>query len=337
MLYRSTTIRHPSGVSLKTPLLVPSFSSRGFRFDKKDRSEIRDVFINTAEILTESMLVSAYDIAHGHLPRPERFPCTPSLIIVDSGGYETGADHDYSSIYRHVHNSKAWSLKQFQDVLDVWPSRIPAIFVNYDKNSVGQTLDKQLTGATKLFSRYPNQMHTFLLKPTGRCKGLLRNTVKLLEPVVKDLGGFSIIGITEKELGHTMLDRMETVAVLRGILDKAGVKSPIQVFGALDPLSSCLYFLAGAEVFDGLTWLRFAYVGGQCVYPHNYGVLSAGVDGHDDFIQSKMFSDNYSELRKLQLAMRDFASTNSFAKLKPHDEFFQSAYDSLVGRIGGGV
>jgi hypothetical protein len=120
MLYRSTAIRHPSGVSLKTPLLVPSFSSRGFRFDKKNKSEIRGVFTNTAEILTESMLVSAYDIAHGHLPEPARFPCTPSLTIVDSGGYETGADHDYSSIYRHVHKSKAWSLKRLQSVLDAW-------------------------------------------------------------------------------------------------------------------------------------------------------------------------------------------------------------------------
>ncbi len=337
MLYRSTTIRHPSGVSLKTPLLVPSFSSRGFRFDKKDRSEIRDVFINTAEILTDSMLVSAYDIAHGHLPKPERFPCTPFLTIVDSGGYETGADHDFSSIYKHAHKAEAWSLKQLQKVLDTWPARIPAVFVNYDRDSVGQTLSRQLTNATKLFSRYPNQMHNFLLKPTSRCKGLLRNTVKLLEPVVKELGAFSIIGITEKELGHTMLDRMETVASLRGILDKVGIKSPIQVFGALDPLSSCLYFLAGAEIFDGLTWLRFAYAGGQCVYPHNYGVLSAGVEGHDDFIQSKMFSDNYSELRKLQLAMRDFASTNNFAKLKPHENFLHEAYDSLVGRIGGGA
>jgi hypothetical protein len=108
MLYRSTTIRHPSsGIILKTPLLVPSFSSRGFRFDKNDASEIRKVFTNTAEILTESMLVSAYDIAYGHLPKPHKFPCTPFLTIVDSGGYETGADHDYSSVYRHVHKTKA--------------------------------------------------------------------------------------------------------------------------------------------------------------------------------------------------------------------------------------
>lgn len=337
MLYRSTMIRHPSGVSLKTPLLVPSFSSRGFRFDSKNKSEIRSVFTNTAEILTESMLVSAYDIAHGHLPKPQRFPCTPSLTIVDSGGYETGADHDYSSIYKHVHKTKRWSLKQLQKVLDDWPPRIPAVFVNYDKDSVGQSLDKQITAAANLFSRYPNQMHNFLLKPTSRCKGLLRNTVMLLAPLVKEISSFSIIGVTEKELGHTMLDRMETIAILRSVLDKGGINSPIQVFGALDPLSSCLYFLSGAEVFDGLTWLRFAYVKGQCVYPHNYGVLSAGVDGHDDFIQAKMFSDNYSELRKLQLAMRDFASTSNYAKLTPHEEFFRAAYDSLVGRVGGGA
>ena len=95
------------------------------------------------------------------------------------------------------------------------------MFVNYDKDSVGQTLKKQLANASKLFSRYPSQMHNFLLKPAARCEGLLRNTIMLLEPVVKEFSAFSIIGVTEKELGHTMLDRMETIAVLRGTLDKS--------------------------------------------------------------------------------------------------------------------
>ena len=37
MLYRTSTIRHrDSGVPLKTPLLIPSFSSKGFAKSKKD-------------------------------------------------------------------------------------------------------------------------------------------------------------------------------------------------------------------------------------------------------------------------------------------------------------
>ena len=42
-------------------------------------------------------------------------------------------------------------------------------------------------------------------------------------------------------------------------LDDAGVGIPIHVFGSLDPLISPIYWLAGAEIFDGLTWINMAY------------------------------------------------------------------------------
>lgn len=163
MLCRSSTLRHPSGVTLRTPILVPSFSSKGFRVDHSGKSEIKDVFINTAEILIESMLVSAYDICYGHLPKPNRFPCTTTLTFVDSGGYETGTDHDYSAIFRHDHTVEKWDLKRLHGVLDSWPDRIPAVFVNYDKGSAGKAVAQQIKDAHSLFVRYPKHLHNFLM------------------------------------------------------------------------------------------------------------------------------------------------------------------------------
>jgi len=341
MLARSSNLRHPSGITLRTPLLVPSFSSRGFRFNREGVSEIRDVFRNTAEILTESMLVSAYDIKYGHLPNPSRFPCRPSLTFVDSGGYETGMDHDYSAVYSYDHKTKKWDLRSYQAVLDSWPDWIPAAFVSFDKNSAGKSVARQIEGADALLSRYPDQIHTFLLKPTRRCHGLLQNTVNAAQPQLKEFAAFQIIGVAEKELGRCMLDRMETIAKLRRGLDAAGVSAPIQVFGALDPLSSSLYCLAGAEIFDGLTWLRFSYKDGQCVYSHNYGVLHVGIDQHDDFVRSKVFSDNYSFLRDLQLCLRNFVTDYDFAKLDlrvlPYGDLLRRALDSLRTRLEGDI
>lgn len=337
MLCRSTTLRHPSGAALRTPLLVPSFSSKGARFDNKGKSEIKDVFRITAEMLIESMLVSAYDIRYGHLPKPDRFPFTPTLTFVDSGGYETGVDYDFSSVFRHNYKAERWDLNRLTSVLDSWPDRIPAVFVNFDKASAGKTVAKQIEDANKLFMRYPKHLHNFLLKPTRRCKGILSNTLNAAQTVITKLGTFGVIGVTEKELGHSMLDRMETVARLRMSLDGAGVAAPIQVFGALDTLSTCLYFLAGAEIFDGLTWLRYAYSEGKCVYPQNYGVLQVGIDQHDDYVQTKIFSDNYNELRRLQLSLKDFVSTKDFSKLQPYSEILRAANDSLVARIGGNM
>lgn len=341
MLARSSNIRHPSGVTLRTPLLVPSFSSRGFRFNRKGVSEIRGVFVNAAEILTESMLVSAYDIQYGHLPKPTRFPCTPSLTLVDSGGYEAGMDHDYSAVYSYDHNTKEWDSERYQSVLDKWPDRIPAAFVSFDKESAGKTVPQQIAMAEELLSRYPQHLHTFLLKPTRKCRGLLQNTVNIAQPHLKEFAAFNIIGVAEKELGRRMLDRMETIAKLRRGLDAVGVAAPIQVFGALDPLSSTLYCLAGAEIFDGLTWLRFAYRDGQCVYSHNYGVLHVGIDQEDDFVRSKVFSDNYSFLRDMQLCLRNLVTNGDCAKLDtriiPYADFLRRALDSLRTKLGGDI
>ena len=50
----------------------------------------------------------------------------------------------------------------------------------------------------------------------------------------------------------------------------------------------------------------------MCVYARNHGVLREGVDAHDDFIDSKILSNNYSQLRKLQLSLKDFYSTHKF-------------------------
>src|SRR2546422_8460912 len=131
MLARSTTLRHPSGVTVKTPLLVPSFSSKGFLQRKDGVSELREIFANAATVVTESMLVSAYDIHYAHLPRPERFPCTPSVIFLDSGGYEANADHDLSAVYRYGYPAKEWELLHFTRLLDRWPPHIAAIFTSF--------------------------------------------------------------------------------------------------------------------------------------------------------------------------------------------------------------
>ena len=325
MYARSSTLRHPSGLTLKTPLLVPSFSSRGFRFDSRGKSEIDKIYKNTAEILVESMLVSAYDIHYGHLPKPNRFRFSPALTIVDSGGYETGADHDFSSIYNFTHKTKKWNINLLGKIYKSWPDRIPAVFVNFDKGTAGKSVSTQIKDAKSLFRNHPRHLHNFLLKPTRKCKGLLSKTVKIALSTIKEFGTFHIIGMTEKELGRSMLDRMETIARLRLSLDEARIISPIQIFGALDPLSACLYSVSGAEIFDGLTWLRFAYSEGKCVYSHNQGVMGASIDMHDDFVQFKILSDNYNEWRRLQLNLRDFVTTKDYSKLGPHADIVKKA------------
>src|SRR5260370_38149023 len=100
MLAKSSTVVHKaSGVSVETPLLIPSFSSKGFS-GSGATSEVRQILGTAAEFLTTAYLISAYDIAKRHLPTPADLPSKPELIVVDSGGYEVSGDYDFSVVLR---------------------------------------------------------------------------------------------------------------------------------------------------------------------------------------------------------------------------------------------
>lgn len=66
-LHRKRDIIHPSGQKFKTPLLVPSFSSKGFNIKLKSKklvSELPVILKVASEVIEETMLVSAFDIHH---------------------------------------------------------------------------------------------------------------------------------------------------------------------------------------------------------------------------------------------------------------------------------
>ena len=154
---------------------------------------------------------------------------------------------------------------------------------------------------------------------------------------VSKLGLFDIVGVTEKELGRTMLERMLQVARLREAMDRAQIDAPLHIFGALDPLSVYLYFISGAEIFDGLTWLRYGYRDGICVYLHNYHVLAHGLEKSDEQIRTKVLSDNLYGLDRIRRSLLDFSLSKDFGKLTPHDVLAKNAYDSLQSALNGGL
>lgn len=125
MFARSSTIRHKaSGVNLQTPLLIPSFSSKGFaRSKKEEKSEIGKILAFSSEFLTEAFLISAYDVFYGHIPPPRELPVIPELIFLDSGGYEISTDKDYSSVIDPLPAPELWDLPRYQSVLSKWPER----------------------------------------------------------------------------------------------------------------------------------------------------------------------------------------------------------------------
>ncbi len=332
-LARCSHVRVPGGAVMETPILVPSFSSKGFRVDKDGSSEVRAVLEFASEWLTDSMLISAYDMHYGHIPKPEELATAPELTVVDSGGYEARIEHDLSTSVHSPHAPHDWSEALLDGVLRSWPKRFAATFVTYDHPSQRQSFAEQLEAAKAFVARYPGQLHTILLKPETDTQRYLKATLQQACASAEELSLFDFIGVTEKELGASMLDRMFELAKLRLALDDADVKRPIHVFGALDPLTSSLYFLAGAEVFDGLTWLRYAYRDGLCVYQANHGVLAIGCDSRDTLVRAQTLTSNVHYLRTLRAEMRKFTLDQDFAHFKYNAGPLQSEFDSLRTKL----
>lgn len=324
-LARKSTILHPLGVKLTTPLLIPSFSSKGFGFDNKGNSYVATLFDIASGYLTDTMLVSAYDLHYRHLEPIEN--AITEVVFVDSGGYEVSNDHDLSTIDRSPVCPKEWNREQLKSTYDSWPHHVPAVFVNYDHPEVNRDFETQIEDARSLFANYDKQLNTLLLKPESPSKQPIQ--IKHVYPFVEDFGDFDIVGFTEKEIGNTVLKRMEFLADLRLAMDDKGVTTPIHVFGSLDPISTVLYFLSGAEVFDGLTWLRYGYANGQACYVHNYGVKYVGVNRSRSFVVAKTMIDNLSYLINLTHDMRKFLLDREFSRFRENEDLIKDAFDML--------
>lgn len=335
MLCRTSKLLHPaSGTSLRTPLLVPSFSSKAFGFSHDGQPEVRRVLDASREFITKTCLISAYDVYYNYIPAPEDLGITVDLMFLDSGGYEVSEDRDLSAVDKSVHRPRDWNLQKLDAIAGRWPGAIPGVFVSYDHSNERNTVPEQLRGAKKYLHRYPGHLHSFLLKPQSPQELTLETALQALSEHIGDLSEFQLLGVTEKELGFSVLERMVRIARLRQSLDVSGLSIPIHVFGALDPLSVALYFVAGAEVFDGLTWVRYAYNRGQCVYIQNNAALNYGIEIPGDELRVRTIADNLRYLEQLERSLRRLGDTRDWNHLSTHREFVRRAVQRVKSELG---
>lgn len=337
MLARRSRIEFPDGTVVTTPLIVPSFSSRGFGFDR-GKSKVGEALEYSEAWLSDLGLISAYDIAYGHLPKtsglgrfPARLPYSaPKAWIIDSGTYEARAELDPTQGRLIIANRKPWNLQLLQRCLDdKVDARLPIVIVNFDRPGA---IHDQIVSATRLFSRYPSFLRDFLIKPGRREPYVLADEVVA---VGAELAQFNVIGMTEKELGGSLIERMETIARIRSGLDALGVSAPIHIFGSLDPLLSTLYFISGAEIFDGLTWLYLAgqqdlwiYADQQTALDHNWL--------QDEYQRwATRLQRNLTMMGNLQAMLARFVATGgSWPVLATHQDAAENAFGNLVARLG---
>jgi hypothetical protein len=307
----------------RTPLLVPSFSSKGF-------GEVSQIVEYMSDTIVGPMLVSAYDLHYKKLAGPFDYS---SLVFLDSGGYEASRNLDLSDIGEREHATQTWSQPMHEGILSKWNPKATSVLISYDHPSERQSLKDQVKRAHGMAKGRTGFLREILLKPETAAQRFLQ-----VDEVVKNvrlLNGFDVIGVTEKEVGNSILARMVSIAKIRQALDKAKLDIPIHVFGSLDTVTTPLYFLAGADIFDGLTWLRFAFHEGKTIYKQNYGATELGLDTTAAVLDGRCWNHNYYYLTNLQLEMRRYLSKYDMSVFKLHELLFKSALDSTLEAIGG--
>jgi hypothetical protein len=124
----------------------------------------------------------------------------------------------------------------------------------------------------------------------------------------------------------------------RRAMDAAEVKAPIHIFGSLDPLTTILYFVSGAEIFDGLTWLRFGYHEGRTMYHQNYAAFRDydGIRRKRDSQMYEMWKNNYYYLERLRTQMINFCRTEDFCHFQSVGKIIEEGYQQLQAFVAEG-
>lgn len=322
MLARELKLRLGNLEVGETPMLIPSFSSRV-------NMDVYKLIEPMSETINETVLISAYDVFYS-----DNFPLiNTDLVFIDSGGYECGIDNSISEIGYYRPEAFTWNEENYLNVIKNWPNDVPTVLISYDHPAKREGIEKQVEHAEDLFNQTNNILKEFLIKPEKINENLINldsiiKNIDLLEP-------FDILGVTEKELGDSVFDRMITIAKLRLELDKRGLKIPLHIFGSLDPITTPLYYFSGADIFDGLSWLRFTFYNGNAFYTNSFGPILYGIDENTDLIQVRTFKENITYLLSLKLKLKNFSSSGNFDDFGPNADLFNNAYNDLKSELSG--
>jgi hypothetical protein len=353
LLARRSVLDHPLVGRIELPLLVPAFSSKGFGFRttgrgslKRDYSEIAYELETFGQQKSGAVLVSAYDFFFSHLDapklraKPKDYLRNSTVVFLDSGGYELISHFDSTEARIFPYTPRdGYGLAQYEAVLKeltAQKSELPLVIANFDYGMTGKPLAKQLSTARALFNRYPRCLADLIIKP-WQPRGSVVEPSDLSPSDLRQLRGFHIIGVTEKDLGRDIFDRLRRVAELRYRLTDAGITAPIHVWGGLDPVLSPLFFFAGAEILDGVSWMRYAYRKGVAMERQSSAILKdIGVTASQQLMHAYAALDNLTFLNELTIALQQWVDFegNDFDMFHPDvKQKLQQAYIAMKTRI----
>jgi len=333
---------------------VPAFSSKGFKLIGRRNgtdshySEVAYALEDFGRYPALSVLISAYDLYFHHFDAPdlhhrhvETYLRNSEVVFLDSGGYELTTDFDSTEprIYQQLlkQGFEEVQYRQVLNELSQFAEPLPLVIANFDQAGKNRTLEEQIEIARHIFEDFRPCMSDFLIKPWTRTGDIVK-TSELSDEDFASLRGFDIIGITEKELGRDLFERLKRIARLRAGLNEAGIIAPIHVWGGLDPLITPLFFFAGAEIFDGISWLRYSFKDGVAINRECHALLSPelGVSTPRNANHAHASLENLSALRNISEALTEWLllEGESFEMFPDRvRESLRKAYSKMVSQI----
>lgn len=336
MLCRCSKLTLANGEIVDLPKLVPSFSSKGFPFIKgKKLSEVSYVLENTGPTIEDSFLVSAYDIHFDHIKDPSTYFGNQEMVIIDSGGYELSSGYDSTESVQFPYKPKdGYDIDSYIKVLSKIDITDPIIMTNFDYSAKGDSIKDQIISAQTLFNKFPGLTHDFIVKPTGSKTYLDSDEII---SCIRKMQKFHILGFTEKELGGNLLDRMIKIAEIRHALNGKSLNTPIHIWGGLDPLVSILYFLVGAEIFDGISWLKYGYHEGYAITRDSFTSAKNKIHESQSKSESRRLGSNISYLYDLQIQLTNFVKSGgtdfSIFKNKNIEKPLEQAFHIISAKL----
>ncbi|MCI4336504.1 MAG: hypothetical protein L3K17_04835 [Thermoplasmata archaeon] len=140
-------VRTIPGTNFQTPLLVPSYSSRGF-----DPSPIYE---DTNQYCQDSKLLSAYDIRHKLIDPKHIY--SADLLFIDSGHYERIPTHNPGEPYEDMRRGEeSWSIPLYDEALkSLDTDQCKIVRVTYDRPDL---VRNQVAGARKSAKNVTTQL-----------------------------------------------------------------------------------------------------------------------------------------------------------------------------------
>ena len=312
--------RRVEKVGVGTPLIVPSFSSCGF-------PQVADIYDLMKDKLFGVCLVSALDIALNRIPT--NVTDEVNLVLLDSGMYEARTTASRQIDDRLSDASGYWVRQEYLEIAGCIDSGANVILVNYDGV---ESVERQIRQASEDFSHALHAASDFLIKPESPAQ--LINVARLAQHA-DELEQFNIVGITAREAGDSLAQRCRTIVMLRDALDDAGFHLPIHVFGAITPLEVLTYFFCGADIFDGLSWLRLRFSDGGSAAIEDTA-FDVGMSNLTDFeVRAKEWLNNLRRLYRLQESLRRYSLSKDLDGLA--EEFPSVRNAARIAELAGAV